>query len=364
MNFSLDLDKQPLILAGPILRRCQPEDVTVFVALQKRQFVTLRVYKDDEETQEVLIGTRETVALGANLHVVAVTAKVQPPALSLDWGGTYHYNLFFSRGPDPTVGEHLPKSANNLTSKGILLVTDPAQEPLDLTALSRLTYDSFRLPSFTLPPDDLDQLRVIHASCRKPHGEGKDMMGKLDELIEDSITTPTNPTPAEPRPHQLFLTGDQIYADDVADQLLWMLHGASKELLIKKIPEIGADIPNPDRWEKEESITVCTEWDENNKFKVCKTEKVVEDFWETYGSNKREELLEKHGFTAGIVSGSHLILLGEFYAMYLFIWSDRLWPGAVLNSEFELESAFRVVFPDEPLKKEVSRTRAHSGTII
>ena len=42
------------------------------------------------------------------------------------------------------------------------------------------------------------------------------------------------------RPHQLFLTGDQIYADDVADVLLFMLMDASETLLgwSEKLPEV------------------------------------------------------------------------------------------------------------------------------
>ena len=34
----------PLILAGPILRRTEPQAVTVWLALKKSQTVTLRIY--------------------------------------------------------------------------------------------------------------------------------------------------------------------------------------------------------------------------------------------------------------------------------------------------------------------------------
>ncbi|MFD2082909.1 hypothetical protein SAMN05421678_1296 [Actinopolymorpha cephalotaxi] len=40
------------------------------------------------------------------------------------------------------------------------------------------------------------------------------MLNQLDRLIGPTVTNPSR------RPHQLLLTGDQIYADDPADALL------------------------------------------------------------------------------------------------------------------------------------------------
>ena len=36
---------------------------------------------------------------------------------------------------------------------------------------------------------------------------------------------------------------------------------------------------------------------------------------------------------------NHLLSLGEFYAMYLFVWSNTVWPAAL--------PTFEGVFPDE-----------------
>ena len=72
------------------------------------------------------------------------------------------------------------------------------------------------VPTFVLPPRDLNQLNIVHGSCRKPHGGGRDTLSCLDNLIQDSAHLPNS------RPHQLFLTGDQIYGDDVANPMLWL----------------------------------------------------------------------------------------------------------------------------------------------
>ena len=73
-----------------------------------------------------------------------------------------------------------------------------------------------QLPSFVAPPATLDLVRLAHASCRKPNGPGYDALAWLDDRIEDTLGSAD-------RPQQLFLTGDQIYGDDVAACLLPML---------------------------------------------------------------------------------------------------------------------------------------------
>jgi hypothetical protein len=76
------------------------------------------------------------------------------------------------------------------------------------------------------------KLRIVHGSCRKAHGEGLDALALLDSLITGKAGS------AYDRPHQLLLTGDQIYADDVADILLVMVNDAGEALLgwPEKIP--------------------------------------------------------------------------------------------------------------------------------
>ena len=88
-----------------------------------------------------------------------------------------------------------------------------------------LGYKKNILPSFVLPKDDPGKLVIAQGSCRKMHGHGPDALAYLDDLIKKQIEAealgPTD-TSDEPdpdklpaRPQQLFLTGDQIYADEV-----------------------------------------------------------------------------------------------------------------------------------------------------
>ena len=100
-----------------------------------------------------------------------------------------------------------------------------------------LAYPGLDLPSFCLPPKDVTKLRLIQGSCRMPHGNGPDALSYVDKLIEDTATSP------DLRPHQLLLTGDQIYADDVGLSLLVMLSDASEVLLgWKELLPIGPNM--------------------------------------------------------------------------------------------------------------------------
>src|SRR5262249_17445278 len=63
-----------------------------------------------------------------------------------------------------------------------------------------------------------------------------------------------------------------------------------------------------------------------------------------------ELLSEGLKFTAK--TSNHLFGLGEFFASYLFVWSDKVWPGLFRDPKFALEfAALKTVFDAEAKKK-------------
>jgi len=161
----------PLILAGPMLRRTAPRAVTVWLALKTPQLVTLRIYRRNGAgtLHQQMEGTRHTVRLGDHLHLVAVTARATNEHERLAWGELYYYNLFFR--PDSKPERPGLETPAHLDTPGVL-TNDPASADL----LHRLVYPGHPLPSFVLPPEDLNQVKILHGSCRKPHGVGKVML--------------------------------------------------------------------------------------------------------------------------------------------------------------------------------------------
>ncbi|WP_028064029.1 hypothetical protein [Solirubrobacter soli] len=254
-SLSASLGDKPLVLAGPVLRKVVPGSVTVWLALKQAASVTLTVV---EGTTQRMQGTRHTVAIGTNLHLVAVTAT----GTALLPGTVYEYDLSFAvdGGPQKTLA--------------------------DATNKANLAYDPFKRPSFCLPPPNLDDLRLIHSSCRMPHGNGVDVLPLVGQLISQTAQTP------QQRPHQLLLMGDQIYADDVGASLLLLLTDASDVLL---------------------------GWQETMPAPAGKANQLP--------PHTRRKLLDSCGFTSEDLD-AHLMALGEYLAMYLFVWSDVLWGAA------------------------------------
>jgi len=271
----------PLILVGPILRRTESNAVTVWVALKAPREVTLKIYATDANgsTLKTLLleGTHSTVALGQQLHIVAVTARPVNHH-QLEPGQIYAYDLSF--GSDE---QNLPQALNSAAQRPYVTVS----------------YFEHQLPTFAMPPEDLNNLRLAHGSCRKLHGGGHDALPMLDDLIEHYAKEPNS------RLHQLFFTGDQIYGDDVADAMLWVatatgdtLLGWEENLPFKKLPTAGYESKKP------------------SEVKPGQRTDIARD----YG-----------GLTAMLIdtpeeSKSHLFSLGEYFTTYMLVWSPILWP--------------------------------------
>ena len=279
IQFLPELEKLPLIITGPILRHVQTNAVTVWLALKKPDTVTLRVFRTESGNgaklaKPILQSQQQTIALGKNLHVLAITALPIADAV-LTPGQVYAYDLYFQ-----AAELNLDQAINS------------GQENW------RISYFAHQLPTFSLPPQDLNQLRMVHGSCRKPHGGGRDTLSCLDNLIQDAASL------ANQRPHQLFMTGDQIYGDDVADPMLWLCQGISQLLL---------------GWSEELPLE--------------------------YGSilnhelppGKRTEIARIEAGMTAMLGGkedkakSHLFSFGEYAAAYLIAWSPVLIPKSIPN---------------------------------
>ncbi len=286
------IENLPLILAGPILRRTDNHAVTVWVALKSHREVTLKIYATSAKGSTIqallLEGTTSTVPLGKHLHVVAVTAKSgdgetgnftsgSKSSLCLQPSEIYAYDLSFA-----SYEQNLTQALNCDTIFPNVTVS----------------YFEHQLPTFALPPADLNNLRIAHGSCRKLHGGGQDALQMLDELISHYATQPNA------RLHQLFFTGDQIYGDDVADALLWTATQVGDTLL---------------GWEENlpfyQTSSSCYEYRKPRELKV----------------GDRTEISRNYaGLTAMLIdtpeeSKSHLFSLGEYYTTYLLFWSPILW---------------------------------------
>jgi hypothetical protein len=284
------LDGLPLILAGPILRETTASSVSVWVASRQPGVWTLSVATDDGKAVPLVPSPAATVSLGAGLHVTLATAAAAGNAPVLQPGKTYVYDLALADG-------------RTLASPGIVTATGGA------SMRAAIAYGAYAGPSFALPPADLGLLRLVHGSCRKAHAPGYDALSALDELLATSFAS------ADTRPHQLFLTGDQIYGDDVADAMLVLAREVAQVLL-------GYEEQLPGVADPKELVP------------GRRSRLATEDAHLT--STLPGTLPKNWGF-----SKSHLLAFGEYVAMYLLAWSDALWPDT-------LPTVDEVAAPDLP----------------
>ena len=151
-----------------------------------------------------------------------------------------------------------------------------------------LGYELDRLPTFATPAPVLADLVLVQGSCRRTNATGPDAMAYLDDLIEEHRLD------IRRRPQQLFLTGDQIYADDLSGCLLPQVNAIGREVL-------GFT----------ETLPI-----ENVARPVDLTE---------FPIARRRRLVREIGRFSTNDGLHHLLSYAELVAMHLLVWSPRLW---------------------------------------
>jgi hypothetical protein len=303
---SVPVEQWPLLLAGPIVRRVEPGRASVWVALKEARAVRLTVYAAPVDTgpgtgmlagpAPILSGDAVTIRIGERLHVAVVTAEPPSGGGSLTAGQSYAYNVAFGAPTGAFTATADLKSLQLLRDR--TASTDPATHAPRHVALG---YETGLLPTFVMPPADLTGLRVAHGSCRRPHADCADMLAALDRLIREGRGA------VERRPQQLFLTGDQIYADDVATVVCHLATKLGGELL-------GAveHVPMTWRGDTADADPVLEPVDRRHFPAGLRKAAVMGDAKLTTSDGE-----------------SHLLGLGEFLAVHLLAFSNELWPATL-----------------------------------
>lgn len=269
----------PAVLAGPILRRTSPEDVTLWcVSTQPLQFALQLSVAGEVKVDRVLaadecwslqVGERAWVCL---LHPTLDPAL--PTAVRID------YDLRI-RPPGSTHWQS---------------IRDWAPE---------LLYPGEALPGFVIQPR---LNRMLHGSCRKPHHPSKDGLARADAWLEQRLQRPTE------WPAVLMLSGDQLYADDVAGPLLRAAHRLADRLGLRDETLQGAEVGNNAELRR-------------SPFTYYQREQLLPK--DRLSQRVRERVfagVRKPIFTSDSAH-NHLITFAEVMASYCLIWSPLGWQG-------------------------------------
>lgn len=288
------------VLAGPIVRRVEPTLASVWIALRKPAAVRLELFTGlgPRRPADQIAPTStpmpvaapqvagHTLKFGAELHVAVVMFEPMAP---LEWGATYSYDLRITPDGGAEVGFDELGMLENGTYTGWF------GERQSLA----LGYVPGHLPSFMLPGAQLNDLRLAHGSCRRDDGPGRDAMAILDDLLGDHNADPSQ------RIQQLWLTGDQIYANSAAPELMEDLTEVGKRL-------IAGDGPGG------EFVTLTDP--------ATSTEYTYPLDGFHFPAGRRLMLMNRVGGFTAVGNAAHAIGFGEFASMYLAAWHTNVWP--------------------------------------
>ena len=282
----------PQVIAGPIVRKVTSNSCHVWLVSSNAEAPSLSLSHGDS----VLAGDSQsdTVRVGkhAFIHLVTFSAST-----SFEDRERINYKLIFN--------DHQQQNAWEKEQRALLYK--------DQASLSF---------HYTGTPET-----ILHGSCRKPHFHGDDALVQVDNLhkiaFEEKVSFPD----------LLLMTGDQIYADDVAGPMLKAIHcviarlGLYHEALEGAVVNNTSDLATHEHgfYEREQLLPQIA------------TNTVLSSIF--FGAKK------KPVFTS-VNAQNHLIGSAEIIAMYLLVWSDTLWPDIVIDKD-GIPEKYNAIFDKE-----------------
>ncbi|MDB5992890.1 MAG: hypothetical protein JWP42_26 [Pseudomonas sp.] len=256
----------PPVLVGPLLRRLEPARLVLWLAGTRALSLTLRLQGVGDIRLDAGQCTVIAVGTHAFIHLIDVPLDTALPCDTL-----IEYDLLIDNAG---IAEWAP----------------------------HLLYGEARCPNFVLR-SRIDQL--LHGSCRKPHHPAADGLLCVDRLLASEHE-------ALERPALLMMSGDQVYADDVAGPMLRAIHA-----LIERLGLFGEHL---------EGAVVS---DSAKLYEHAASYYHRADLLPALQSNEtlRERFFggaRKPIFTSSSAD-NHLVTFAEVMAMYLLVWSPTPW---------------------------------------
>ena len=315
----------PLVLAGPILRRVEAKRLVFWLAARAPARVRIALdYGDGRpRVHDLAPGASGCAHLAAaeRLHYLLIDLRLEDELPVGRWVG---YTLALS---------------------------DAASESDDWQDwrawAADLCYPGKSSPGFVFAPQVGS---LLHGSCRKPHHDGGDGLVRVDGLLgalleagapDRRVADDEGHAPADQAspawPSLLAMTGDQIYADDVAGPMLVAIHRLLERLGFPSERLAGAE---------EAGVTDAREL---YRHPACYYARDT-----LLPRHKRNYALieilfggvEKPVFTSASAH-NHLITQAGVLAMYLLVWSPAAWTGVELAPPPGLDAESHALFEQE-----------------
>jgi hypothetical protein len=173
-----------------------------------------------------------------------------------------------------------------------------------------LAYAPYTLPAFLVGERNHT---LVHGSCRRPGADAEDAMRTYDEWLAGRAHSSFS------RPASLFLTGDQIYADDVAIRLFESVRRLAADVFgyAEQMPEAsGSGLKSADSYSWTAIPAPPSGTGSGSRAPVA-TAKVSDRKRLTHHSTSPIGFTTEDG-------EAHLLSFAEYAAMYLMVWNPEL----------------------------------------
>jgi len=282
----------PQVIAGPIVRKVTSTECHIWVVTSNADSPALNL-----SANEVVVSgncQRETIRVGkyAFIHLLSFTSS-EPFEDTARIG----YSLSFS---------------------------DDAQQASWENEQRGLLYDG--QPSLCFHYTETPET-ILHGSCRKPHFHSDDALAQVDVLHKNAFKKQND------FPDLLLMTGDQIYADDVAGPMLKAIHSVIDRLGLYHEALEGAVVTNTNELATHEHGY----YEREQLLPQIATNTVLSSIF--FGAKK------KPVFTS-VNAQNHLIGSAEIIAMYLLVWSDTLWADINIDKD-GIPQKYHAIFDKE-----------------
>ncbi len=291
-------NRLPSVLVGPILRRVTVDEITLWCLVTEPLHFALRLQTPGSTCLDRPLTEAECWSLQVGEHAWVCLLNVQT-ATSLPTGERIEYDLRYRK-----------QDADSWCSI--------SQWGADLL------YPGEVLPGFVIQP----QLKsMLHGSCRKPHHPSKDGLARADAWVQQHLESPTD------LPAVLMLSGDQLYADDVAGPMLRAAHLLSERLGL---------------WDETLQGGGASSGVELRLSPYCYYQREQLLPRDQLSQNVRERVfggVRKPIFTSDSAH-NHLITFAEVIASYCLVWSPLAWQGIDLTPP-SLSARHAALYDDE-----------------
>jgi hypothetical protein len=260
----------PAVIAGPLLRRLEPRRLVIWLVGSRVLALSLKLIIPQGETRTIDLDTTHCQVVPVGRHAFIHLIDVQlDDALPLDVA--IGYDLLINNIGIAEWAPHLLYAEN---------------QPPNFVLHSRIR-------------------QLVHGSCRKPHHRADEGLLCVDRLLAEAHT------PTE-RPALLMMSGDQIYADDVAGPMLRAIHALIERLGLYDEYLEGAVV--------DDSASLyghrASYYHRADLLPALESNETLRERF--FGGVK------KPIFTSS-TADNHLVTFAEVIAMYMLAWSPMPW---------------------------------------